>query len=102
MSDIQYHDETQHHFTEWVRLNREANGLPLVQGQGPPGKLILNYGRWLWVCECNTAYLLPRQGEVACVYCEDAQWREVDREKIAEIEELMHPMPRSEMHWEDE
>ena len=99
---ITYFDETEHRYPEWVRLNREANRLPRVQGQGPPAKLLLNYGRWLWICPCNAAYTVPADSDVACVYCEVEHWHPIDHDKIHEIEVLLHPTPRLEMHWEGE
>ena len=100
-----YFDERDYHYAEWVRINREANRLPIVVGEGPPVKPLLNYGRWIWICHCNAAYSIPAEGDVACVYCECETWHEVDRSMIDEVELDFNPpecdmiTPRYEMHW---
>ena len=100
LDGVTYFNEQRWRYKDWVEMKRAVARLPHVQGDGEPVRLVLSYGKWMWACDCFEHYSIPREGPVACVKCEDEQWHEVDRGKMAEIETLLHPTPRKEMHWE--
>ena len=86
-------------FEEWVHQSRSANGLARAQGQGEQVVPILNHGTWVWLDDDGTGYAIPREGDVASIYKEEAVWHEVDRSMIDEVSASLEHVAKEHQNW---